>query len=114
MRFKPLKRTWRERIAAARVRGRFTAADIEAAGESWTTCAVGEQWRLHPLVVRMSDECECCRPQPYDPDLGRLGGGPDGFGMAVCHQDIDRAEALLDQIEDRVLTLKREVPDDVA
>jgi len=105
--------TWRERIVAARERGHFTQADREEA-TSWTTCAVGEQHRHYPSVVLYSDcrehettsiGCGC----PDDVPLLHFGdnGHPAGFAYAVSINDFRGAENALDQIEDRVLELKR-------
>lgn len=106
--------TWRERIVAARERGAFTGEDLKEVG-SWTTCAVGEAHLAHPEVVSYSDcagvnhipdavlGCGC----PTDKKLERLGDHLSGFMWAVRLGRMDTAEALLDQIEDRVLELKR-------
>ena len=45
---------------------------------------------------------------PDDAALARLGGTIEGFGLAVSKDNFYGAEQLLDQIEDRVLQLKRE------
>ena len=102
--------TWRERIVAARERGQFTTQDVDDARTSWQTCAVGEQHAAMPFVVlygeRWSGLSGC---GPVDDTLWRLGGTESGFGRAVQDHQFDAAEELLDQIEDRVLQLKREV-----
>lgn len=80
---------------------------------SWTTCAVGEAHRTYPLIVCYShclnlhenDAFSC--GTPGDGQLERMGDHFSGFAWAVGTQRIDAAEALLDQIEDRVLELKR-------
>lgn len=101
--------TWRERVMAARERGRFTGEDVRLA-ESWRTCAVGEQIAAYPEVIQVEKSTQkiaICRP--LDDILFGLGGdGFDGFLHAVVAQDFDLAENLLDRIEDRVLELKRE------
>ena len=95
--------TWRERVVRARTRGRFTAPEKRAAGHSWLTCAVGEQHRQHPDVVIYLG----LDGGPQDLNLFLLGGGGDGFATAVSQDDFGRADEILDQIEDRVLQLKR-------
>lgn len=107
----PLKRTWRERIAKMKTRGYATVDDEDRIG-GWQTCAVGEQWRLHPTVVvyRFDDA-------PQDNALGMLGARiADEIRDAACpllaeaerRAAIEHAEEYLDAIEDRVLELKRE------
>lgn len=104
--------TWRERIICARTTGRFTLEDVKMA-QSWHTCAVAEQHDMMPHVVVRHSETEHA---PVDPVLAQLGCfetilGMErtyGFAHAVTMHDVDRAEVLLEQIEDRVLQLKRE------
>src|SRR5688572_8829656 len=96
--------TWRERIVAARERGSFSWADRQDAIH-WTTCAVGEQHDLHPTVVVGIDHV--FHGGPADGTLGVL-GSLCCFQGAVNRDDFDAAELYLDQIEDRVLELKRE------
>jgi hypothetical protein len=103
--------TWRERIVAARERGDFTEDDVYKAG-SWTTCVVGEVHQAHPLVVRYGECVGTCGGMdgcgwPLDKTFEVLGDDLYGFAQAVKVGNVDRAEALLDQIEDRVLELKR-------
>lgn len=99
--------TWRERIAAARERGRFTAEDRTLAG-SWETCAVGEQRHQHPAVVLVIPGH---LDLPADFDLQVLGGrAVGGFALAVQYNRPHDADVALDAIEDRVLQLKRELP----
>jgi hypothetical protein len=98
--------SWRERVALARARGHFTQEDVALATKSWATCAVGEQHHALPTVVRLV---------PMDPvleELGEANGRPRpnrvlGFGWAVLRDDFDLADQRLDEIEDRVLQLKR-------
>jgi hypothetical protein len=98
--------SWRERVALARARGHFTEEDVTLATKSWLTCAVGEQHHALPTVVRLV---------PMDPvleELGEANGRPrpnrvPGFGVAVLRDDFDLADQRLDEIEDRVLQLKR-------
>jgi hypothetical protein len=94
--------TWRERIVAARAAGRFTDADQRFAA-SWMTCAVGEQRHAHPDVV-VALQPDSWVFDPIDRELYTLGVR---FPRAVLTHDVDAAERLLDQIEDRVLALKR-------
>lgn len=102
-------KTWRERIAEARERGWFTEQDRLDAGR-WCSCAVGEQWAQMPAVIvytnvdRSDPAWRNGGPSKYD-DL--LDWGSD-FPQAVCGNDYDRADHLLDLIEDRALQLKRE------
>ena len=97
--------TWRERVIAARERGWFTDEDKHLACNSWTTCAVGEQGRQIPNVATMDYYGD-----PVDSTLWHLGNtleSPGGFGWAVEHDRVALAEQRLDEIEDRVLQLKR-------
>lgn len=100
-------KTWRERVAEARERGKFTEVDrIQA--YRWASCAVGEQHRLYPLIVRYEWD------EPRDGQLYTLGLGGStrkGFAFAVDENLFDLADQRLDQIEDRVLQLKREYTD---
>jgi hypothetical protein len=104
--------TWRERIAAARERGRFTQDEIARAGARWETCAVGEQHAMYPTVVVMEESVlwpgTIITTGPADHRLFRLGDTISGFGDAVARNDFNKADVLLDAIEDRVLQLKRE------
>lgn len=108
-------KTWRERIAEARqsrirlpnwlgsitLRGQhFTADDVWEANH-WYACAVGEHREAVPLRVTLHDG----EPVPLDHDLRRMGLE---FGVRVGRHDIDGAERLLEQIENRALQLKRE------
>jgi hypothetical protein len=99
---------WRERIQAARARGRFTVAD-HAAWSRLDQCPAGEVvgalgcvfegltslagptvsvdwWRRYRTVWFMGDEA----------------------GPAIVANDFDAVERLLEAIEDRTLELKRE------
>ena len=92
-------KTWRERIAEARARGKFDREDVRDVG-GWFTCAVGEQHaNVAPFVVVQS-----ATDGPIDKEIDRLGMQ---FMGAVDFNDFDEAERLLDAIEDRALTLKR-------
>ena len=106
--------TWRERVAEARARGKFDHRDLVDAG-LWATCAVGEQHAALPSVVVYAHD------EPVDGVLLSLGGYhgrlPDGsfdlfaegdrFLRAISDNDFAMADRCLDQIEDRVLQLKR-------
>jgi hypothetical protein len=94
--------TWRERIQAARARGRFTLEDEFDAVYSWETCAVGEQASQYGY-----DVIKFRASMPSDAELRRLGGRA-GFARAVESQRFDDAEHFLGLIEDRALQLKRE------
>jgi hypothetical protein len=101
-------KTWRERIVEARARGRFTDEDKDD-GCSWLTCAVGEQHTRMP-ALRLLVPCPESMVSGYAPsdnELSSLGDGKTGFNDAVYLDDFDRAERLLDAIEDRALELKR-------
>ena len=86
---------------AAKALGRFTVEDFDAA-EDFRTCAVGEQREAHPLVVLFKKS----RREPRDKTLNALGMA--FYWEAVTRNDAAKADELLDQIEDRVLQLKRE------
>lgn len=91
--------TWRERIAAARERGRFTEDD-RIRIQDYRTCMVGEcsaplgenAWWQHDELRGMG-----------------VAGWPDerSPGWAINTNDFDLAEQKLDAIEDHVLQLKR-------
>ena len=91
--------TWRERIVRARDHGGFAQEDRGLAAW-WSTCAVAEQARRHHHAIRVRNG------YPLDKALGRLGAA---FLAAVLANDVARAEAALDQIEDRALELKRKI-----
>ena len=101
--------TWRERIVAARARGRFDADDLMAS-RNWDTCAVGEQRAAMPDIIiyrAVYPSWSTAYRAPIDPLLKDLGDG-DHFVDAIYRNDVDEAERLLDAIEDRALVLKRE------
>lgn len=111
--------TWRERIQAARERGKFTKDDVDDAA-CWCTCAVGEQHIAMPEVVLY----DLSWPNPclgHDLIHEEFHGTPlrsqhlrsPGllFMRAVRDGDFDLADSLLDAIEDRALALKREFRD---
>ena len=92
--------TWRERIQAARERGRFTPYDRDDASE-YCSCAVGETVEKYG-VSRGGFVC----------DKGSLFSAQAvgvRFYRAVKANSFDEAEALLDAIEDRGVELKREM-----
>ena len=95
--------TWRARIAAARVRGAFTDADIDCA-EHPGVCAVGEvaeRTGLGYYVVDFEIEWNYANGVAMHPADGL-------FPCLVRQNRIDEAERLLFAIEDRALQLKRE------
>src|SRR5436190_24089275 len=100
-------KTWRERIAEARTRGRFTAEDRQA----WCgplTCLVGET--INRVFGRYTPLLWC---QVNWTDYGtfrfsRGSGFNDGLLHALNENDFDFVESRLDAIEDRALQLKRE------
>lgn len=105
-----MSKTWRERIAEARENGSFTAQDVQDAS-CWSCCAVGEQRQNMPNIIVYVEGGKL----PKDKILRKLGERSygafwlrDGFYAAVFKSDFDKAERLLDAIEDRALQLKRE------
>ena len=76
-------KTWAERIAAAKKRGRFTAGDKMKA-DHWATCAVGERFRTR------------CRTDVPTSTLVILG---TWFNDAVYLDGIVNAEKLLKRIQ---------------
>ena len=93
--------TWRERIVAARARGGFTEEEKRTIVDC-ESCFWAD--------VRADFGVEPCSPLELallnDPVLERL-----VFRRAiaaVAKDDMDRAERILDQMYDRMLTLKRE------
>jgi hypothetical protein len=100
--------TWRERVAEWEAGREITTEEI-ALAKSFRTCAVGEQHQKHPDVVVYGGG-----GGPDDEELFQLGGGYgalEGFLGAVRLHDAHKAGRYLDAIEDRVLALKREMPD---
>ena len=98
---------WRERIQAARERGRFTEDDLFDAGvhkytQPYARCAVGEQADRYgaDLIFEWPED----RIGPIDQELRDLGA--QFCGEISVHNFIN-AERLLDAIEDRALELKR-------
>lgn len=98
--------TWRERLAEARSSG-ITNELLQLAVQ-WTTCAIGEQRRLHPQIV-------VCRI-PACPSDNILWGLGVEFYAALKEMNVPKADMILDRIEDRIFEMKRgEKPnDDVA
>src|SRR5687768_10940983 len=101
-------KTWRERIAEARDRGRFTDAD-RAAWASPMKCLVGETVRQ---MWGEYDSGVWCRVNwsnyslgvPHDALQDSL---QEGLCDALLTNDFDFVERRLDAIEDRALELKR-------
>lgn len=92
---------WRERIAEARERGGFTGEDHRLIGD-FQTCMVAEAG----AVLGQN-------PHRLYPILEKMGGNtwwPNQIGplWSVSNNLFDTAEDRLNQIEDRVLQLKRE------
>ena len=96
-------KTWRERIAEARARGFFSEEDNRAWSHA-DTCPVGEVTRMFSL-------------EPYtQPWMVRWeavnGKGSDEFSLralrAMSGKDFAGMDDLMDQLDDRVLQLKRE------
>jgi hypothetical protein len=92
-----MSESWRERVIRARERGQFTDEDRRQAAR-WSSCAVGEHVQHHPQLLKLEYGC------PVDVELGRLG---TIVFAAVLGNDVPRAEAALDRIDDRVLEIKR-------
>lgn len=86
--------TWRERLENASV-----TAEMLNLAQHWYSCAVGEQGCLHPLIV-----LDDVSGSPKDEKLWALGLG---FYHALWEHNRSKAKQILDQIEDRVLELKR-------
>ena len=99
---KPVK-PWRERIAEARERGRFTGDDWHDAWDP-ERCAAG---CLRGSVIEAGVDGVTYRRALYadPPDTNGLA---QRFPSAVGRHNFDEAERVLDAIEDRVLQLKRE------
>ena len=95
--------TWRERIAAARQRGGFTQEDRRLAEVSYDHCAVGEVCRalgVDLATFRASLLYEI-------PFMGYDHPAAGLFPTLLKTDTIDRVEWCLDEIEDRVLRVKR-------
>ena len=95
--------TWRERIIAARSRGGFTLDDVSDALDP-DRCAVGEL--THQGILTAKETL-----QFYSAFGGSGLGGEFAavifLGSIFEGSYVDRAEALLDQIEDQALQIKR-------
>ena len=90
--------TWRERVALARERGRFTGQD-RARAARWSTCAVGELGsRRGPKIVQLENG------RPVDATFSELG---TSFFAAVLANDVARAEATLAEIENHAVLAAR-------
>ena len=86
---------WRERLITE------TSERCKKLAESWDTCAVGEQVIKHPNVVLTES------PWSHTPQDWMLYALGLAFWESLLDGDRDRATEILDQIEDRVLELKR-------
>ena len=86
---------WRERLIEE------SSVTCERLARSWDTCAVSEQIAKHPNVVLTIN------PWTHDPQDYILHGLGLAFWESLRDGDRDRATEILDQIEDRVLELKR-------
>jgi len=101
---------WRERIQAARECGHFTLRDLLDAGccvenyeaTGFSLCAVGEQADRYGAALFFL--CPDVRAGVLDEQMRTMGGS---FAGAVSVHQFNRAETLLDRIEDRALQLKR-------
>src|SRR5215831_9741535 len=90
--------TWRERIVLARKKGRFVGEDRGRAAQ-WSTCAVGELARRRgPQIVQLENG------RPVDAVFSELG---TSFFAAVLADDVARAEATLNKIEDQARLTSR-------
>ena len=90
--------TWRERIVLARKKGRFVGEDRARAAQ-WSTCAVGELARRRgPQIVQLENG------RPVDAVFSELG---TSFFAAVLADDVARAEATLNKIEDQARLTSR-------
>ena len=95
--------TWRERIQAARERGKFTPADWKA---YWNpkTCLLGE------TVTGVRGHYNPAFWNAIDNSITREGtvSLQERIQTVMRARDFDATESLLDAIEDRALQLKRE------
>ena len=94
--------TWRERLATI-PQGMQDDSAIQLAGE-WSTCAVGEQCQAYPGLIRFVDVSRAEWNRPEDNVLFYLGVK---LPELLSEGRARAAENVLDQIEDRVLELKR-------
>ena len=98
--------TWRERLLTESNlppnSKEYENLVLDAA--AWTTCVIGEQRRIHGDVI--SVKIDKVQGIPTDQILSELGFQ---FYSCVKRLQIRIALQILDQIEDRVLQLKREV-----
>jgi len=92
--------TWRQRIVLAQKHGRFVGDDRSRAAQ-WSTCAVGELARRRgPQIVQLENG------RPVDEVFSQLG---TSFFAAVLANDVARAEATLNTIEDQARIAARAV-----
>lgn len=90
---------WRERIAEARGRGKFTKEDL-LAWKSLETCMVGEQREKYGVFFPL---------EMGIPSEHLKGWLQTKIAKAILFNNFAEAEHLLDLVEDRALTLKREM-----
>jgi hypothetical protein len=95
-------KTWRERIAEARERGKFTDEDRQDAYHP-CTCGVGEMETRFGL-----EDDPRVNAVFYRNTNKQWEGLAFRFPEAIAVDDFDEADRLLDAIEDRALALKRE------
>ena len=93
---------WRERISAARSRGRFTQGDVSDAF-SPDRCAVGELTHQGLTAEETYQFYSAFGGSGLGSEFAAVIFAGSIFGGAY----VDRAEALLDQIEDQALQIKR-------
>jgi hypothetical protein len=95
-------KTWRERIAQARERGKFNNEDWSA-WVSLSTCPAGELVKAYPCLSEpSSNRSDLCL---WNRTLHGMGNDFEG---PLAANDFDAAERLLDAMEDRALQLKLE------
>jgi len=98
-------KTWRERITEARERGRFTEEDRQLASWSYDHCAVGETCRACGVEVQEFKDS----PLYTIYFMGSYHPAGGLFSTLLKTDTIDRTEWCLDEIEARVLQVKREL-----
>ena len=94
---------WRERIGLAKKEG-FTSQDKEDAG-TFRACAVWEQRTRYGAGVIATNPDR--QERPYDGTLYSLGIQFSSAVHSTMADAAERAETILDQIEDQALLLKR-------
>lgn len=107
---------WRQRIAAIGDKNRpVPSMSDKICARSWGRCVVGKMHEQYPEVVRYKEkdgfvlvpngELMKAIGRPVDSILRALG---TKFSSAIEKDDLKWADQLLDEIDDRVLELKRE------